>query len=293
MFIQRECLLFKPLVFVCALTLLSSCRQESFSSPDGYDLNEPAKMALGKTLNEISGIFFNENTGNLVSVSDSRRHVIEIDPKNLKLKDFTDKVVPPDSDLEDIVMVNDVIYLLSSKGMIVEVNRNRKDSGAIVNYQINLPEPNDFETLYYDPTARGLVMMCKSCAVDKGQKQQSAFRFDLATKTFDSTAFFTVSKDAVKDLLKDDDAKFDPSAAAIHPVNKRLYILSSAGNLLVVADTRGQVVESYKLNPDLYPQAEGIAFAPNGGMFISNEGKFGKPTLYYFSYQPHSKTRKK
>ena len=85
-------------------------------------------------------------------------------------------------------------------------------------------------------------------------------------------------------MLKNDDAKFEPSAAAIHPVNKRLYILSSAGQLLVITDTRGQVAEAYDLNPDLFPQAEGIAFAPNGDMYISNEGKSGAPTLLRFSY---------
>lgn len=293
MLFQRECLLCRLLIFVCAGTLFMGCRQGSFSAPEGYDLDKPAKMELGKTLNEVSGIFFEEKTGTLLSISDSRRHVIEIDPKNLKLKDYTNDVVPPDSDLEDIVKVENTLYLLSSKGLIVEVNRGRTDSTATANYQINLPEPNDFETLYYDPGSKGLVMMCKTCTVDKGKRQQSAFRFDLESKTFDSTAFFTVSEESVKNLLKDDDAKFYPSAAAVHPISKKLYILSSAGNLLVVADTRGQVIESYKLNPDLYPQSEGIAFAPNGGMFISNEGKLGKPTLYYFPYEQNKKTVKK
>ena len=93
----------------------------------------------------------------------------------------------------------------------------------------------------------------------------------------------------VKSLLKKDDAKFDPSAAAINPVNKKLYILSSAGNLLVIADNRGKPLEAYNLNPNNHPQAEGIAFAPNGDMYISNEGKYGKPTLLLFRYQQKGK----
>jgi uncharacterized protein YjiK len=68
-----------------------------------------------------------------------------------------------------------------------------------------------------------------------------------------------------------------------------LYILSSAGNLLVITDTRGKAIAGYNLNPDDYPQAEGIAFAPNGDMFISNEGKQGKPTLKVFRYQSEKK----
>ena len=91
--------------------------------------------------------------------------------------------------------------------------------------------------------------------------------------------------------MKNDDAKFEPSAAAIHPISKRLYILSSAGQLLVITDTRGQVLEAYDLNPDVFPQAEGIAFAPNGDMYITNEGKFGPPTLLRFAYLPNGKKK--
>ncbi|HEU4470002.1 MAG TPA: SdiA-regulated domain-containing protein, partial [Flavisolibacter sp.] len=120
---------------------------------------------------------------------------------------------------------------------------------------------------------------------DKGKQMRSAYRFDLATKQFDTTALFSISTAEVKKLAKDSDAKFDPSAAAIHPINKRLYILSSAGNLLVIADNKGTPIEVYNLNPDQHPQAEGIAFAPNGDMFISNEGKYGKPSLHVFHYQ--------
>ena len=128
-------------------------------------------------------------------------------------------------------------------------------------------------------------MVCKKCPVDKGKDLRSAYRFDLATKQFDPSAFYTFSTAEVKSLLKDDNAKFDPSAAAIHPINKRLYVLSSAGNLLVIADTRGKIIEGYELNPDQFPQAEGIAFSPNGDMFIVNEGKFGAPTLQQFKYR--------
>ena len=87
--------------------------------------------------------------------------------------------------------------------------------------------------------------------------------------------------------MKDDDAKFDPSAAAIHPINKRLYILSSAGNLLVIADTSGKIIEAYNLNPDQFPQAEGIAFAPNGDMFIRMKENLEHHTLLQFKYHNH------
>jgi len=286
---QTKCPPFVWVGLVCALTLSSSCKDHGYGSPDGYDLNKPKEMQLGKVLNEISGLFYNQQDNTLLAISDSKEKVFQIVLKNNKLKDLTDKVVAPNSDLEDVVMVEDSVYLLSSWGELKVVSPGAKDSSGVTKYTLGLQGQNDFETLYYDPTANGLVMLCKSCADEKGRHLRTAYRFDLENKRFDPQPFYTISKADVEAVLKDKDVKFDPSAAAISPVDKRLYILSSAGNLLVITDTRGKVVEAYKLNPDKFPQAEGIAFAPNGDMYISNEGKYGKPTLLLFTYRQRGK----
>jgi hypothetical protein len=290
MLFQKQCLPVAYALFVCAALFVSGCKQKSSSSPD-YDFSRPDKTQLGKVLNEISGIsYFGEKDSALLAVSDSKERVFQIDMKHVRLKDYTEKVVASNSDLEDIVKVDTALYLLMSKGILKEIPDKAKDSSGVKTYVLNLPGTNDFETIYHDPTANAIVLLCKACGDEKGQGVRTAYRFDLETKTFDPAPFFTISKDEVKAVLKDASAKFDPSAAAIHPVNKRLYILSSAGNLLVVTDTRGKVVEAYHLDPDDFPQAEGIAFSPNGDMFIANEGKYGAPTLLRF---PYHRTEKK
>lgn len=291
MLFQRKCPLLVLMIFVCSATLFSTCAHKSYSSPEGYDLENPQTMQLGKILMEISGITYNDSNATLIAVSDSKRHVFEMNYKSPKLKDFTGKVIPPDSDVEDIAKINDTLYVLSSVGLLREMPVGATDTASVKTYQLNLQGTNDFETLYYDPSVNSLVLVCKSCAFEKGKKTKSAFRFDLKTKQFDSTTFFNISTQEIKKMMKDDNANFDPSAAAIHPINKRLYILSSAGNLLVVTDTRGKVVEAFSLNPDRFPQAEGIAFAPDGTMFITNEGKYGVPTLLIYSYKPQGKKK--
>lgn len=289
MLFQKKCL---PLLFftVVAASFICGCKSDAQHSPQNYAFTTPVRITLGKALNEVSGICYNEDDSTLLAVSDSKERVFQMNVKTKKLRDYTDKIVDPDSDLEDLVKVDTAIFLLSSKGMLIEIKAGRTDSTGMKTYDLGLPGTNDFETVYYDPTAKGLVLLCKTCAHEKGQGIRTAYRFDLAKRAFDSTAFFTISKDAVRALIKNSDAKFDPSAAAISPVNKRLYILSSAGNLLVITDTRGKVAEAYTLNPDDFPQAEGIAFAPNGTMYITNEGKNGKPTLLVFPYQ-HGKKK--
>lgn len=290
MTLQNKC----PLILILALwtsVCFYGCAEEGYGSPEHYHLNQPLRSQLGKVMNEVSGICFSPN-GTLLAVSDSKEKVFAIDTRTKKLKDYTDRILPSNSDVEDLVQVDSSVYLLRSSGEIREVPPGGKDSASVKTYPSPLNGRNDFETLYYDPSAQGLVMICKSCAHEKGEGVRTAYRFDLPSKTFDSTEFFTIDKEEIKKLLKNSNAKFDPSAAAINPVDKRLYILSSAGNMLVVSDTRGKVIEAYNLNPDDFPQAEGIAFAPNGDMYISNEGKYGKPTLLVFPYAADRKKKK-
>ena len=291
MLFQKKCLPASFCFFVCTLLFVAGCQHQE-NSPPSYDLGKAETSLLGKTLNEISGIcYYNTEDSTLLGVVDSKQKVFMLNMRTSKLIDYTADVVPKNSDLEDIVRVDSSIFLLMSKGILKEVPDGTKDSASVKTYDLGLAGTNDFETLYYDPEAKGLVMMCKNCAQEDGKGIRTAFRFDLASRSFDSTAFYTIKKEDVRNRVNDANAKFDPSAAAIHPLNKRLYILSSAGNLLVIADTRGKVLEAYSLNPDVFPQSEGIAFAPNGDMFITNEKKHGEPTILRFRYQP-KKTKK-
>jgi uncharacterized protein YjiK len=283
------------LVFgVYALTLLQACKERSHSSPAGYDLNKPQTAELGKVLNEISGISWDNENQALAAISDSKEKVFLIGLRNKKLQDLTEKVIPKDADTEDILVTDSCYYVLSSWGELRKIALRAKDTAQVQSYRMNLAGKNDFETMYYDPASKSIVLICKKCEAEKGQGIRMAYRFDPANRQFDSTSFYTISTKDVEELVKSSDAKFEPSAAAIHPYNKRLYILSSAGNLLVVADNSGKVMEAYNLNPDLFPQAEGIAFAPNGDMYIANEGKYGVPTLLHFPYAlKHQKEQKK
>jgi uncharacterized protein YjiK len=289
MLFQNKCL---PLAGVLLTAFfIISCKNGGQKSPDGYALDKPKRSELGKALNEISGITYSRDDSSLLAVSDSKEKVFQINLRNRKLADYTEKIINSNSDVEDIVKVDTSLFLLMSKGTLVEVPQKAKDTTSIKTYEIGLGGTNDFETVYFDPSINSLVLLCKTCAHEQGSGVRTAFRFDLRTRSFINNAFFTISRGQVKDLLKNQDADFKPSAAAINPINKRLFVLSSAGNLLVVCDNRGQAIEAYELHPDVYPQAEGIAFAPNGDMYISNEGKNGKPTLLYIPYQQQGKKK--
>ena len=46
----------------------------------------------------------------------------------------------------------------------------------------------------------------------------------------------------------------------------------------------GTLEAIWQLPEDLFPQPEGIAFLPDGDLFISNEGRGGKANILRFNY---------
>ena len=284
---QAVCHVLLAMCLVYAATLLTGCNNVNYDSPPGYDLKKPQLMNLGKVLNEISGLTYNGDNNTILAVSDSKEKIFEINIERRKLKDFTERVVGTRSDLEDLVKVDSVVFLLASRGFIFKVPLIKHiDTSAVTKFEFSQDAKNDFESMYYDPSINGLVILCKSCASNDADGIHYAYRFNLHTNTFDTEPFYTINDKEVRKIIKEDNVRFLPSAAAINPITKRLYILSSASNILVIANIHGQILEAYHLNPTNFPQAEGIAFAPNGDMYISNEGKYGgRATLQVFPYQ--------
>ena len=280
---QTQCRSFVRTSFVCMCVLVMSCKNNTSNTSAGYDLTKPVNKQLGKVLNEISGLTFSIEDNSLLAIADSKEKIFQINLSTQKLKDYSDKFYGA-YDYEDIVKRDTSIFVLISNGTIVEVPLQAKGKDKAQAYPFWSTRKNDFESLYFDSSINSLIMICKSCSEEKGKPIRSAYRFNLDTKTFDSSAYYQLNIDSVRAELKNDDADFKPSAAAIHPINKKLYILASAGHLLVVADLKGKILEAFELNPDLFPQAEGLAFSPSGTMYISNEKKIGEATLLVFPY---------
>jgi hypothetical protein len=271
-------------------------------SPKGYVLPRPEIHFLDKKLNEISGLYFLKGEGSMLAIADDKKHIYRLFTDG-RDDDYFEETFGESADYEDVVRVDSSVFVLASDATIFETLHS--DTGLITRrYHLSVPVPAvadsrkkkdnavvDFETMYYDPTARGIVLLSKSIKGESKQGFRSAWRFDLATRSFDPKPFYTFNLKEISQTLKDGQVEFKPSAAAIHPLTGELYVLSSAGHLLVVADLRGKVHAAYRLNPSFYPQAEGIAFAENGDMYISNEAKLGKASLLRIPYGGKKGTR--
>ena len=275
-----------PFYIVCVpVIFLISCKQKKFiyKSPPHYNFSKPFNDKLDLKIKEISGIVWDNQSDEFIAHNDEKGiiYYLDRDTKGIK-REFVFSETK--GDYEDIAMAKKDVYVLRSDGKLFRIvvdstgKQNTFDAG-----QLQSSGKNDFETLYYDAERNALVILCKNCSTDD-KKVVSAYAYYPDSIGFDSKALFTIDTKMVDSMSPRPTSRFQPSAARIHPVLKKLFILSSASNQLVVTDLNGNVENVYMLAKNLFPQAEGLTFKSNGDMYISNEAVSSKAELLKFTY---------
>jgi hypothetical protein len=187
-------------------------------------------------------------------------------------------------DYEDIIRLDSNFYTLLSKGKIVHFSFSDSKATAIEEYELDIHGKNEFEILYYDDERKKLIMICKDCENDN-KSATSTYAFDPATKTFENNPF-TIQVAPIAKALGEAKVKFKPSAAAIHPITKDLYIISSVNKCLVIADRNGVAKQVIRLDPKMFKQPEGLCFTPEGHLIISNESAdAGAANILVYKYK--------
>ena len=249
----------------------------------GYDLSAPDdKMELDEKLHEISGMAYMPGEDLILAENDEKGTIYTVDFKGKTIEPSKLKFGGKD-DYEDIVHTDSVEYLLVSTGSVLEVRRLNDTAVTTMEYMLNAGGTNEFESMYLDSARKGLVLLCKECAKEK-DKVRRAYFYDMVTHEFSLDPLYHVYIAEIQSLLNDSNAEFKPSAAAINPITGQLFIVASVGKLLVITDKNGKVEQAIKLDPEIFKQPEGLTFAPNGDLYISNEGGDGIATILRFVY---------
>jgi hypothetical protein len=254
-----------------SLLLLAGCESKRvIYTPTGYDITRPVSHELGSKLNEISGICW-INDSIMLANNDETGKIFAIDLTNFKNLDYRNVKFGSKDDYEDIVKVDSSIYILISTGQIVKVTNYHNEDSIRSEVVAELPgKENEFESLYYDKEVNSLIMLCKNCHKEK-DKIRSAYRFDLQTNTLIDTPYYQIKMDELRKKLNDSRAEFRPSAAAVNPKDNKVYLISSIGHLMVVINKKGKIEQAFGISTIMFPQPEGMTFADNGDMYISNE----------------------
>lgn len=275
---------------ITAAVLLGVSLNKSYSTGKiPYNLDEPNKrIKLPNVLTEISGLTWWDNH-EVAGIQDEEGYVFIIDTKKEEIEEkekFT-----KDGDYEGIAKVGKKLYIVRSDGTLYKVKDFDKKDQETKSYKTPLNHDHDVEGLCYDEANNQLLMLCKEQAgVEKPLKGiKTIYAFDLEKKKFKKNVEIPIVIAEIDKALKEQygeglNGKFKPSALAINPITKHLYILSSVAKVIVVLDEQYRLFAVEKLSTILFKQPEGITFSPDGDLYISNEGKKGKGNILKYKY---------
>ena len=274
-----------------AIAVLNGCKPKKriIKSPPHYNFGEVQTLKLDLRLKEISGLAWDAERNEFLAHQDESGLLFILDKE-------TKAIIPPSpykfggkGDYEDVAIYKGATYVLRSDGMITKIIRDSAGIRGVEAGKLNITGTNDFETMYADTARKALIVVCKNCGMDDKTKV-SAFAYYPDSVGFISDPVFQIDAAKIKKMATEaghkGTSKFQPSAAAIHPILNKLFIISSASSQLVICDLNGNPESVSELGNKLFPQPEGLAFKNNGWMYISNEGVSSKGTILRFVYKP-------
>jgi len=173
-----------------------------------------------------------------------------------------------DDDYEGIAHDDDHVYIVRSSGHI-SIFSIADQKTEVVNTPLSTS--NNIEGL--ELVDGQLLIACKGdSGKNLGKSTRAVYAFNIESKKLDKDPFILFDQ---KDMAKNFDKKkvrFQPSGIAIHPNQEDFYITSAFDSRLLITTKTGELKQLLKLDRDILPQTEGIAFGPNGELYLASEG---------------------
>lgn len=265
-----------------------------------YLLSSPEKkVTLPKELEEISGLSYIRDQV-LAAIQDEKAHVFAVGLASGEILSECD--FGKSGDYEGVELVGETAFVTTSSGSIYKVADYKKEDSPAEKFNTLLTDNNNVEGLGYFPPLHYLLLACKG-SPNLDRKLYSGYRsiyaFDIQAGKLNPKPFMLINRDEIryvlerqastpfeKEFLDDYDASdkdaFRPSGIAVHPILQDVYIIGSVGKLLLVYRKDGKLQYAVPLDKDIFKQPEGICFAPDGTLYISNEGRDGKGNILVF-----------
>lgn len=271
-------------------------------APRSYDFETPEVVfELPKVLKEISGLsVLDENY--LAAVQDEKGRIYKISIHTGDVESETR--FAGNGDFEGVELAGDDLYALRSDGDIYRMkNFDIEDAGKkteATKYETFLRQKHDTEGLAYDRVNNRLLVVCKEDPGAGLKNSRAVYAFDLDLHEMQEEPVLVIDLGNIENLIQDhplnnlvrkltapvrDLSGFKPAAIAIHPVTGQTFVVSSVRKMLLAFGPTGQLEDAWQLSEDRFRQPEGLAFMPNGDLFIANEGGNGRGTLMRFNYR--------
>ena len=253
-----------------------------YTSPEGYDLNNPEVFGMADELEEVSGIAFADHIRDtLFAQQDEEGKLFFFAPGQEKPKEVR---FGKDGDYEDIALLGHDVIMLRSDGSLFRFpvgERNGKRIESVEKWKTPFPE-GEYESLATGEDGM-LYILCKECKVDRKGEGTTGYGFRLtADGDVKQELRYSVSHEQIERYVSLDGKAFRPSAMTWNRDTNEWYVISSINKMLVILDSQWQVKEVHRLDPDRYIQPEGLAFDQSRTLYIASErGKKGKRATVY------------
>jgi hypothetical protein len=274
--------LFPVVLLGLGLTACAEAQSVSTAGLRHYDLDGPpsARIELPKELAEISGLAFTED-GRLLAHGDERAVIYQIDfPSGKLVKRFAigDAGGPLLGDFEDIQVVGDRVFLVTSAGVLVEAREGRDgETVPVVWRSRGLGGACEVEGLSWDEPSSSMLLLCKQAQSKRWKDQLIILAVNPATGKFEPEPRLTVP---YADLKRATGVKrFAGSAMVRYPPSGTWILVSGPEHAYAEIDTTGKVLAGGRLHPKRHRQPEGLAIAPDLTLLISDEAAGGKATI--------------
>jgi hypothetical protein len=266
-----------------------------------YQFDDPPAwhVELPRELDEISGLAFSPD-GRLFAQGDERGIIWQLDPRTgriLKrfalafgpgLPPFMGKRLKPDAvtgDFEDMQIVGERFFLLSSNGVLVEFPEGRDGERVPFRaFDTGLSRSCELEGLTHDESAHSLLLLCKHAYPKAWRRKIVVLEWSIDTRRLNPEPRLLVPESRVAQVTQVDE--FHGSALAVAPESGALVMVAGPQRRIIEISPTGEVVAGKGLKPKLHRQPEGLAFAPDRTMLISDEAAGGRATLTAYAYRP-------
>lgn len=251
-------------------------------SPTDSKINQ-----LPEELSEISGITFLNDTV-LVAIQDEEGILYYYNlPQNKIIRKQT---FAGSGDYEDLVKAGKDMYVITSGGIISQIKNFDSTNPVLTNISTPFTEKNDIEGMAYDAKTHRLLIAPKELGLEGNKTTKEIYGFDLKTMKFQTTPLYSIKLDEIEaqfqgDALEESSKRFlkaignqnmnkifRSSAITINDRTGEIFVLSSLNGLIIILSRQGTLKRIIQFSGAEYIQPEGIAFAPNGKLYISNEG---------------------
>lgn len=278
------------LAFVLLLSLGAALRADAQSAGalSHYDPAGPPsqRVELPSDLGEVSGLASTPD-GRLLAHGDEQAVVYQIDlatGRPVKRFGIGGASGPLRGDFEDIEVVGDRVFLVTSAGEIVEGREGADgETRPLVRRMQGLGGACEVEGMTWDETSRSLLLLCKQTRGKRWKGQVVILAISPETGRFAPEPRLTIPEAALRRVTGD--RGFSGSAIVRHPRTGTFLMLAGPQRLYAEVDSTGKVLGGGQLSARRHRQPEGIAIAPDLTLLIGDEAAGKAATITGYAYR--------